>query len=175
MCRPVRPGFPVHDENNFVYLRRTQPWHCSWTLTLLMARSRSTTWRRRTPPTCRPRTPTTFGTCGTGSTRSTARSSAWSTRRTPTLRRRCTVRRTDSSPTRSTRSPRAPDPGPHRSRAGPGQLAGARVLTESAREADGVHEGSPADVVGGGHEHLALGHRQRCSEVVLVGTELHEL
>src|SRR5262249_31074532 len=137
-------------------------------------RSPSTTWRRHTQPTCGPRTLTAFTTCGTGSTRSTARSSAWSTRRTPTPRRRCTVRRTGSSPTRSTRSPRAPDPGRYRSRAGPGQPTGARAVAKSARQPHGVHEGAPADVVGGGHEHLAFGDSQRCPEVVLVGAELQE-
>src|SRR6476660_3871101 len=35
--------------------------------------------------------------------RQAERSSAWSTRRTPTLRTRCIARRTDRSPTRSTR------------------------------------------------------------------------
>ena len=84
----VRPGFPGAGRQRACSAtrERKQPWRCSWTRTRWVARSPWTTWRRHTPPTCRPRTLTGSTTFATGSTRSTARSSAWWTPRTPTRR-----------------------------------------------------------------------------------------
>src|SRR5215472_13476815 len=55
---------------------------------------------------------TAFTTCATGSTRTMARSSAWSTLQTPTPQQPFIAKLTGSSPTRSTPSPREPDSRP---------------------------------------------------------------
>ena len=88
------------------YRKKTKPCHRSWTCTPPAARSASTTSPRHTPPTCRPKAGTAYTICATGSTRPTARSSAWSTPQTPTPQPPCTTRRTVSSLTRSTPSPK---------------------------------------------------------------------
>src|SRR5689334_17790428 len=141
---PSRVSWAGRQRACSVTRERNQLWPCSWTRTRWVARSPWTTWRRRTPPTCRPRTLTASTTSGTGSTRSTARSSAWWTRRTPTRRPQCTARRTGSSPTRSTRSPRAPDRWPEPSwhlHAAPACLAQAGpILISSPANAGAVRD-----------------------------------
>ena len=83
------------------------------------------TSRPPTRPTWRPRTRTASTTCGTGSTRRRARSSASSRHRTPRPPPPCTARPMASSPTRSTPSRRVPDPA-GRQRRGPRARVAAR-------------------------------------------------
>src|SRR3954453_15950953 len=77
-----------------------------------VARSGSPTSRRRTPPTCRHRSGTAWTTSAIGWTRRRARSSASWKHPTPRPPRASIAKPMGSSPTRSSRSPRAHEPRP---------------------------------------------------------------
>src|SRR6478735_5347876 len=104
--------------------RKHHTWHCSWTPTPSRAASRRVTSRPPTRPTSRRRARTASATCGTGSTRARARSSASWRHRTPRRPTRSTARPTGWWRTRSTPSASTPEPGDDSSiRAGRGRVA----------------------------------------------------